>query len=198
MGERESGGTFIRGASSFVGDELGYVAPKGKRAMPAQRPRKSEQTVATPRDFLDAVEVRFGKMAWDLAATAENCIIKGWGSEGGLKRFGPDHHDPKKRDAFANEWTKLKGNLWLNPPFGDIAPWAEKCAGCFSSNRRIFLLVPASVGSNWFRHFVFNRAMVLFLSPRLTFVGHTQCYPKDLILAIYGHKPGFECWRWKP
>jgi DNA N-6-adenine-methyltransferase (Dam) len=169
-------------------------AVKTGRSMPKQKPGRSEQTVATPRDFLDAVETRFGKMTWDLAATADNCVIKG-----GLRRFGPDHPDPMKRDAFTNDWSKLKGNLWCNPPFGDIAPWAKKCreSVVHSGAQRIFLLVPASVGSNWFREHVFCWAQVLFLSPRLTFVGHTQAYPKDLMLAIYGPEPAITCWRWK-
>ena len=60
-----------------------------------------------------------------------------------------------------------------------------------------FLLVPASVGSNWWMHWVHQRASVRFLNPRVTFIGHAQGYPKDLALCVYDGKFGYECWRWK-
>jgi hypothetical protein len=186
---------------AMMAKDFGLKTPLGAplgRKVPKQKPGRSEQTVATPRDFLDAVEKRFGKMTWDLAATSANAITRNG------NYFGPDHCVTGRRDALINDWTKRTGNLWLNPEFGDIAPWVKKCAELDLMGRhsgrlaRLFLLVPASVGSNWFHEFVFSRALVLFLSPRLTFVGHTQAYPKDLLLACYGFKPGFEWWRWKP
>lgn len=163
------------------------------RTMPEQRPGKSEQDVGTPRDFLDAVEERFGKMHVDLAATKEDAKASIF--------ITP------KEDTFTVDWAKrFRGKrCWLNPPFGRMEPWAEKCQmeGAFMRDCRsmsmIFLLTPASIGSNWFRHFVDGYARVFALSPRLTFVGHTQSYPRDLILSVYGDnvEPGFECWRWK-
>lgn len=188
----------VDGAAAQRRDYLASVrADERRRKVPQQKPGRSEQTVATPRNFLDAVEVRFGKLVWDLAATKENGVVRGRS----LHRFGPDHIETGKRDALINDWTKLKGNLWLNPPYSDIAPWAKKCVSRSGEQARaapIFLLVPASVGSNWFADYVFERALVFFLSPRLVFVGHTQVYPKDLILACYGYKPEFRLWRWRP
>ena len=162
------------------------------RSMPAQRPGKSVQEVGTPRAFLDAVEARFGKLAWDLAADETNHVTPGW--------FGPG--SAYQEDSFAARWWTLAGLCWLNPPYGEIGKWAEKCAAESgegnSAMARIAFLVPASVGTNWFAAHVDRKALVLFLSPRLTFVGHTQSYPKDLMLAVYGEKPGYECWRWRP
>ena len=62
---------------------------------------------------------------------------------------------------------------------------------------RILLLVPASIGANWFAEHVHQRAYVLALQGRLTFDGHTQSFPKDLILAVYGWGPGFGVWSWR-
>jgi hypothetical protein len=169
------------------------------RFMPEQKPGRGVQEVGTPRAFLDAVEARFGALTWDLAANASNHVTPGW--------FGPGSVWP---DALATPWWDIDGLLWLNPEYSNIAQWAEKCAkesrriedapeGSLRNRRaRIAFLVPASVGSNWFARHVDGKALVLFLSPRLTFVGHTQSYPKDLILAVYGETPGYECWRWKP
>ena len=65
--------------------------------------------------------------------------------------------------------------------------------------RRILLLTPASVGSRWFADHVWGHALVLALSPRLTFVGETHPYPSDLILSVYDPEMerGFAPWRWR-
>lgn len=146
----------------------------------------SKQDYATPREFIDAVEARCGRMRFDLAASAENAKAPEWYDE--------------QQDSLARRWSALRGNLWLNPPFGDIAPWAAKCAATLPrpcASDRIYLLVPASVGSNWFARQVDTKALVLFLSPRLSFDGKNP-FPKDCCLAIYGEVPGYACWRWKP
>ena len=156
---------------------------------PAQRPHRSEQLVETPADFLEAVTDRFGHLEFDLACSEEN------------KKAEHGFNFPDI-NALTTTWSACSTNLcWLNPPYEDIESWVKKCSvesTAFTSGR-ILLLVPASVGSEWFRKYVHGHAYVLALSPRLKFVGHTSSYPKDLMLCIYGGKvPGFNCWRWKP
>lgn len=174
------------------------------RVVPAQRPGRSKQDYETPSDFIAAVERRFGPIAVDLAATADNAKAALY--------FGP------KEDSLRTDWTtdasycqgenvwpryRLISSLdcWLNPPFGKIGPWAAKCAGSAPAFRdrggRIFLLTPASVGAEWFAEHVHGRALVLALRPRLTFVGETDPYPKDCVLSVFGAQPGFELWRWR-
>ena len=152
--------------------------------MPKQKPGSSKQNYKTPREFINAVERRFGKLTFDLAADSRNTVVKG--------RYFSTKHDSLKQN-----WSHraLGSNLWLNPPYGDIAPWAERCA-LFRSTKQIFFLVPASVGSNWFAEHVHEKALVLLLSPRLSFDGQNP-YPKDVLLACYGLAPGYETWRWK-
>ena len=144
----------------------------------------SKQDYKTPKNFIEAVVVRFGLLSHDLAADEHNTQA-------------PSYFD-KEVDSLSQDWGKLKGNLWLNPPFARIEPWAEKCARTeYSPDRRILFLVPGSVGSEWYRNYVAEYAYVLALSPRLTFVGCKDPYPKDCILAIYGHGlHGFDTWRW--
>jgi len=145
---------------------------------------KSFQSYSTPKNFIDAVVKRWGPIDFDLAAKADNAKAKRW--------YGI------KQNSLIQDWTKLKGNLWLNPPFGGIAPWALKCSQSATAHNQIFFLVPASVGSNWFADCVFGKALVYFLHPRLSFDSRSP-YPKDLILAVYGVKmsEGFQVWRWK-
>ena len=143
----------------------------------------SKQDYGTPRSFLDAVEARFGKIVFDLAAHSKNKVVP--------RHFGPGG---EKEDALVEDWAKCpKGNLWLNPPFNDLAPWVKKCAATLG--RSILFLMPASVGSNWFAEHVDGKAWVYFIRPRLSFDGKNP-YPNDCLLAVYGDEPGYECWRY--
>lgn len=177
----------------------GCMRAKGlsNRVMPAQRPGKSIQIVGTPWELIDAVEARFGKIEFDLAATADNCKVREFGKVNPFKRFGPG--SKRGEDALIQDWAALRGNKWLNPEFGDIKSYAAKCFMTLSEKPKgsIFLLIPASVGSNWWRDYIDGRARAHFLNPRVTFQGHTASYPKDLALIHYGGKPGYEVWPWK-
>jgi hypothetical protein len=156
----------------------------------------SEQVVGTPRELLTAVEARFGALEFDLAATAHNCVVPRY--MGDLTRFyGPG--SARAEDALAEEWEDRDGNLWLNPPFAKIKPWARKCAETPAgpTTRRILFLVPLAT-ANWACDYVHGKALVLALVPRVKFVGHKTAFPKDLMIAVYGAPPGFEVWQWKP
>ncbi len=160
--------------------------------MPIQKPGRSVQVVGTPRNVLDAVEAIYGQMAFDLAATLGNAVTE----RDGDHHFGPG--SALATDSLLADWDQVDGNLWLNPEYADIGKWAKKCAETNTGReRKIFLFVPLST-ANWARDYVFGKALVLGLNPRVTFVGHRQAYPKDMMLAVFGEAPGFECWRWKP
>ena len=173
---------------------------ESSRRMPAQKPHRSVQEVQTDPRFIKAVEERFGALSFDLAADASNC------QAGAGNYFGPG--SARAVDSLKQDWSALSGNLWLNPPFSRIGLWADKCAawqrglgerGDFDN--RILLLVPASVGANWWRDYIDKKAAVKFLNGRLTFVGHTAPYPKDMALCIYSlkslvEKGGYAVWNW--
>lgn len=182
--------THLNGASEVI-EVTQHLVPKKARTMPRQKPGQSVQEVETDPEFIAAVRKRFGSFAIDLAADNDgaNTQAERW--------IGP------MANSLERDWTAGKDArrvMWLNPPYSDIAPWAKKCreeSTRLKGRGRILLLVPASVGSNWFQEHVFRKSLVLFLAPRLTFVGHSAPYPKDLLLAVYGERAGFQCWRWK-
>lgn len=144
----------------------------------------SEQDVQTPRELLSPIEDRFGSIQFDLAASGPNVC--------------PRFYTPND-DALTCSWSdNVRGLAWLNPPYSNIAPWAEKCATEMRKGARILLLVPASVGANWFVEHVAPNAHVIELVGRVTFVGHKQPFPKDLVIAVfYGSVTGRSSWRWK-
>ena len=155
---------------------------------PVQKPGRSKQDYGTPPDFIAAVERRFGKLDWDLAATAKNAKA-------------PKFITPKQ-DSLLTPWPTA-GNLWLNPPFANIEPWAARCAGWSlvgaESGARLLLLTPLS-SANWVRDHVFPNASIIALNGRLTFEGETTPYPKDCMLSLFGWpnvQVPFEVWDWR-
>lgn len=160
----------------------------------------SKQDYGTPKSFINAVEKRFGPIAFDLAASKENAKAK-------------DFYTIED-NSLEQDWTKLRGNLWLNPPYKNIGEWTKKCmetiqnpTGDFSKAWRgeiptILLLVPASVGSNWFRDYVQGNE-IHFINPRITFDGAEDPYPRDCMLVQYSPWDGMQMdvgycvWEWK-
>lgn len=154
---------------------------------------KSKQDYQTPEAFIQAVLGRLGiaDFAYDLAASPEN-----FQSTAGYYN--------EEQNSLAQNWAesfKYDTWLWLNPPFSDIRPWVEKCWKESEAGAKIAVLVPASVGSNWWQEFVHHKAHVLMLNDRIQFVGAKWVYPKDCGLLLYTpfiRQGGYESWAWKP
>ena len=158
--------------------------------MPKQKPGKSKQDYQTPKEFLDAVRDRLliGVFAMDLAATKENSVA--------LDYISLEEGQDSLSDQ--QSWVS-EGWAWLNPPYSHIEPWVKKAAGEADYGAHIAMLVPASVGANWWRDWVEPYAYIAFLNGRLTFPPETKPYPKDLALLLYTPWgfTGNEVWDWK-
>lgn len=145
---------------------------------------KNDGVYRTPDDFRAAVGDRFGWPHVDLACTVAN-------------QFGAVgiRHPTDSLAECWQDWVPEPARAygWLNPPYGDIATWARKAA---ESGARVLMLVPAAVGSNWFRDYVHGHARVYALNGRLSFDGKNP-YPKDCMLCDYGDEPGLEIWSWR-
>lgn len=170
------------------------------RRMPRQKPGRSRQCYVTPPEFIRAVEARFGFLDFDLAATRKNRVTPACFT--------------KRENALKRQWiTKArtcnnllvdrssKWRFWLNPPYAHLSPWFRKCV---EQQRRLttgsfIVLVPASVGSDWFRQYVWNQASVYFLDGRICFIPN-EPYPKDLMICLYRNvrrKVSMNIWEWQ-
>jgi phage N-6-adenine-methyltransferase len=160
-----------------------FVTPK---TGPSVNRHRSKQDYETPEDFMQAVIMRFGTPSFDLAAHIGNTKASDWFCE--------------KENSLARVWSILTGTLWLNPPFADILPWVKKCEQEAAKGARILALLPSSTDSNWWADHVHGKCGVLFLNPRIKFVGHKQGYPRPLALCCYNLLPAgsYAPWRWKP
>jgi len=107
-------------------------------------------------------------------------------------------------DGLVQDWVSLTkrygGFLWLNPPFNDIDPWAEKWRLQATMGANGLFLVPAAVGANWYREHIWGRGDSYFLNGRLAFMGKGQpLYNKDCMLIHFHPAMSGECfvWDWK-
>ena len=155
---------------------------------------ESSGDIWTPQVFIDAVERKFGTLQVDLAASLQNHKAPFWLTE--------------QENSLTVPWHKFNdGRCWLNPPYGNIAPWAKKCAEESKLGAIILFLVPASVGANWYWDYVEPFADVYSVG-RMVFDNCfdkqgklvTTSYPKDLILCHYYSRctgSRMQRWRWK-
>ena len=150
----------------------------------------NNQDCETPRDFIAAVEAKFGPIAWDLAAQANTC-----------KARDPLAYFDRAHDSLIQDWAACGtlGRTWLNPPFANLKPWLVKAHACRAISAPLVLL-PASVCTEYFDAFVRWRAMVYEVTPR-PFAREVR----DVILADFREVPavlpggGVErrFWRWQ-
>lgn len=143
----------------------------------------SRQDYQTPKEFLTAVYQRLMIPGFELdaAASTQNAVTT---------LFYDEAMDGLSRPWFS--WT------WCNPPYSNITPWTEKAWTESLLGASSAMLIPASPGSNWWKQWVHNKAHVLFLNGRITFVGEKYPYPKDCALLLYTPqvRGGYEVWSW--
>jgi phage N-6-adenine-methyltransferase len=153
---------------------------------PRQKPHRSEQSVETPPELIAAVEHRYGKIDFDLAASKENAKAP--------------RYFTKADDSLSQSW-QLGSSVkvaWLNCEFGDARRYAQKCRDEARELRRWTLLLVPMGTQDWACEYVWGQAYVLKLKGRVTFVNHAQGFPKDLVLAAYGFGvSGEEVWDWR-
>lgn len=187
--------------------------------MPAQQPGTSKQDYRTEAAFLAAAKHKLGIDAFSLDAAADD------------ENACADLYYTKREDGLLQPWNPvvdpwgipIGGWVWCNMEFGEIARWVEKAwreAREAEVPAQSALLVPAGVGSNWWRDWVHTKARVLLLNGRLCFIHNwattidpatlkegngpprfytsPPLYPKDCCLLLYG--PGiigsYEVWTW--
>jgi len=159
---------------------------------PKQKCKRTKSEYTTPRKFVEAVKTAIGinQFCIDLAASKANTV-------------NPNRFFTKQDDALVQSWP-LDGWCWLNPPYAHIGPWAKKCYEEAQKGCKTALLVPAVVGSNWFRDWIHLKApVVCFLNGRLAFIPEKPSwgYPKDCMLALFdGSTTGetaYVVWDWR-
>lgn len=175
----------------LTGSGMLHTRVRQSRTGPTINRGKGNNNAETPAVFINAVTKKFGPLDVDLAANIGNHKAPLWLGPGST--ITPKLGQPPPYNSFDFDcWHTLSGLCWLNPPFTNITPWAKKCSEEVQLGARILLLVPASVGANWYWDWVVPFADVYSVG-RMVFDNCydkygkliTTPYPKDLILCHY-------------
>lgn len=120
-------------------------------------------TWETPDALFRAIDARYGPFDHDVAALRRSRKVDSY--------LGPDHIDPRRRDALATNW---RGRCWCNPPYGtDITSewiryaWHQAWRG----NASTVLIVPARIGYGWFKQLAARANKMVLLLDRVSFDG---------------------------
>jgi len=157
------------------------------------KPETTIQDYGTPKRFMEMAQRRFGVITHDLAAHSKNFKCDSYFSL------------EKKQDSMQLPWPK--GLNWLNPPYSarpwspySITHWSKRCKEASRIDGvEILFLVPAGVGSNWFRDNVFGHCDIYFLNGRVVFDGTDDGITIDLMLCHYCIKENYSVsvWDWR-
>jgi site-specific DNA-methyltransferase (adenine-specific) len=85
-------------------------------------------------------------------------------------------------------WKENVRTIYVNPPFGDLALWAEACAdhGAHNPNGLVVLLAPSRTDTRYFHRWITRADAILFWKGRITFRGAASVAPFPILLAIWG------------
>lgn len=133
----------------------------------------------TPQDFFKNLNDKY-HFSFDLAASPENAKCENFFSE--------------EDNSLTKCWHELKGNLFLNPPYGrELRKWVKKAyeESLKKHDGYIVLLIPARTDTSYWHDFIFGKAQINFLRGRIKFELHgeskgTAPFPSAII--IYGEQ----------
>ena len=142
----------------------------------------NDDTWTTPKNFFQEYNAIYN-FGLDAAALKTSALC--------LKYFGPDHQDPKYRDALTADWVKASEGLpiWLNPPYGRaIKSFVAKAD--FESKRggvTVVCLVPSRTDTAWFQDYCLPHD-VTFIRGRLKFGNSKNSAPFPSAVVVMGAK----------
>jgi phage N-6-adenine-methyltransferase len=123
---------------------------------------------ATPLEFFERCEAKYGPFTVDVCATPENAKCS---------RFFT-----KDDDGLAQEWG---GRCWMNPPYGrEIGKWMRKAYESSLQGATVVCLVPARTDTAWWHDYA-KKGHVEFVRGRLKFGGSKNSAPFPSALVVF-------------
>jgi phage N-6-adenine-methyltransferase len=129
---------------------------------------------ATPPWLFNSLDREF-KFTHDLAALPANALCE--------RYFTPEH------DALAQDWHRLEGWLWLNPPYSPLKPWIRKAQAENDLGAKIVVLCPPIVTTRYFQEHLPSE--IRFIVGRIPFALNgveMKSNTNDSCLLIYDRK----------
>jgi hypothetical protein len=108
-------------------------------------------------------------------------------------RFGGPFYDPcpiewkpGDEDGLALEW---KERNFVNPPYSEIAKWAEKSLKEYEKDKLVLFLCPARTDTKYFHKYLIRAPVIYFIEGRLRFNGSKNSAPFPSMIAAFGPSP---------
>ncbi len=139
---------------------------------------------STPRDFYKKLATEFN-FVFDAAASSTNHLTPSW--------CGLDHQDPARQDGLVFGWAAeaalLRGDVWMNPPYGrTISDWMRKADEESQLGATVVCLVPSRTDTRWFHEHCAHHEL-RFIKGRLKFGNATNSAPFPSLVVVMRGKP---------
>lgn len=136
----------------------------------------------TPQYLFDKLNEEF-HFTLDAAATDANKKC--------ARYLGPDHEDPKRRDALTFLWRDAaEGAIWCNPPYPVKPGWIDQAQDAWGFGFPVVMLVPARTDTRWWTEAAMCVDEIRFISGRLKFGNAEAGAPFPSALLIWGVPEG--------
>jgi phage N-6-adenine-methyltransferase len=122
----------------------------------------------TPHDLFDKLNKEF-HFDLDPCATKENAKC-------------PSYYT-KTQNGLEQDWF---GNVFVNPPFREVAKWVEKAYNEVRARRAkiVVLLIAARTDTRWFHKYLRPYAVLRFIKGRLTYSKSKNPCPFPVLIAV--------------
>lgn len=126
---------------------------------------------ATPLDLFNPLNNEFN-FIYDLCALPGNTKCNFY--------FSPED------DSLKQDWYKINGYCWLNPPYGkDIIKWLEKAYTESKKGAKIVILIPSRTDTKYWHKYCMNASEMRFIKGRVKFEGAKTTAPFPSVLIIF-------------
>lgn len=124
---------------------------------------------ATPDDFYQKCNARFGPFTLDVCASSENSKCSSFFTA--------------SDDGLSKDWGSQV--CWMNPPYGrTIKEWMRKAYESSLKGATVVCIVPARTDTQWWHDYAM-KGEVEFIKGRLKFGGHKHNAPFPSALVIF-------------
>lgn len=115
----------------------------------------SSNEFSTPQSIFDTLNKEFN-FTFDLASRTHN------------KKVESAYCIDLGVDSLEQDWHKLDGYLWLNPPYSPLKPWIQKAQREADLGAKIVMLVPPIVTTHYFQDRLPDE--IRFIAGRIKFI----------------------------
>jgi site-specific DNA-methyltransferase (adenine-specific) len=126
---------------------------------------------ATPQDFFEKLDWRFGPFDLDPCASTHNTKCSNFFTE--------------MEDGLVKDWAGH--TVYVNPPYGrGLDKWIQKAYNeGKKENTRVVVLIPARTDTRYWHDYVMKASEVHFIKGRLKFGDATNCAPFPSAVIVF-------------